>query len=148
MAHRCPFCKARLWSDPWLSGGKLKCPRCDNEFVPKVPWGYFRLVIVLLVLAAILLIVTLPGGYLWLALILVGVALLIWHLPKMISLHPTEALTPSEGVMDPERMKLDLEDADWEERLEELQQNSRFRTVAIAVLLLAIAILLIASILI
>lgn len=145
MAQHCPFCKARLWSGPWLaSGGRLKCPRCGNEFRPTAPWSLVRVLFLLVLALATALIFVLPGRSVWFLALVVVAAIVVWYLPRWIDFqHLSENMTASEGPMDPERMKLQLEDRDWNDQLERNQDLTRFRSVVVLLLFLTIALVVI-----
>lgn len=113
MSQRCPVCKTRLWADPLFSSTRLKCPRCEAVFKATVPWGYFRLVLLVLLLVVFVLVLILSEGNLLPVLFLAGAGLLLWFLPRLIDLYPARLeLTLPEGVMAPDAMKLKWEDSE------------------------------------
>jgi uncharacterized paraquat-inducible protein A len=87
MSQRCPVCKARLWTDPLFSPARLQCPRCGAVFATTVQWGYFRILLLLVILLAVLLIADLPDRKVWLVIFLVLLAGVLWYLPRLINLQ-------------------------------------------------------------
>ncbi|HSR68858.1 MAG TPA: hypothetical protein VLU25_13050 [Acidobacteriota bacterium] len=142
MAQRCPFCKTRLWTDPWFSRGSFQCPRCGNEFQPTVHWGYFRFMVLLVVILATAIIVFLPPRAVWVVAFVVALGALLWYFPRLIDLRPipTEVGAP-EGVLknDP------LNDEDWDEKLDKLAEQSRFRYGILLVLVMALVLVVLAG---
>ncbi len=128
MSQPCPVCKTRLWTDPFLTPGRLSCPRCGTVFRPTVPWAYFRLLLLVVVVLALLVIFSLSDSSLWIFLFLIGVAIFFWFLPRFIDWQRISSdLQVPEGTMDTEELKLELRDDDWERKHEEFQEKSRFR---------------------
>jgi uncharacterized protein (DUF983 family) len=127
MSQRCPVCKTRLWTDPLLTQGRLKCPRCGVDFRPTVPWGYFRILLLAVVVVSLVVIIFLSETHLWIVLFLIAVTVFFWFLPRLIDLEriPGE-LTTAEGPMDTSQLKLKLEDQD-REQAEAWQEELNFR---------------------
>ncbi|HSR50398.1 MAG TPA: hypothetical protein VLV83_06185 [Acidobacteriota bacterium] len=135
MAQRCPFCKTRLWTDPWFSRGSLRCPRCGNEFQPTVHWGYFRLMVLLVVVLALAIIVFLPPKVIWIVLFVIGLGVLFWYFPRLIDLRPVPTeVGATEGVLENDRM----EEEDWEEKLDKLAEQRRYRYGILLALVMAL----------
>ena len=140
MSQHCPVCRSRLWSDPLFTPARLRCPRCGAEFKPTVSWNYFRILLLVVAALALLVIMLLTRGNLWLFLFFLGLAGCLWYLPRIINLQRIgPELTPSEGVLDSKQLKLDLEDAHLEEKYEEFEEKEKFRR--LIYLLLTIALL-------
>lgn len=131
MPQRCPFCKTKLWTDPWFGRGKLACPRCENEFRPTVPWWIFRLLVLLILILSVVLVATLPDQFEWLIVLVIAVGFFVWYLPRLANIHPIGPIAASDGPTTPE-------DREWESKFEEDRDRSRFREM---VLLVFVAIL-------
>ncbi len=143
MSQLCPVCKTRLWTDPIFTPSKLRCPRCGAEFKPTVPWIYFRILLVVVVFLGLIVIMLLTRGNLWLFLFLVGIAVFLWFLPRIINLqHIGPELTPSEGVLDPRQLELKLEDMQLNQRYEEFQEERGFRKLILLLITMLILIVL------
>lgn len=127
MSQRCPVCKARLWTDPLLTSGRLSCPRCGAEFRPTVPWAYFRILLLVVVTLAVLVISSFSQPSIWILIFLIGAAIFFWFLPRFIDLQHISDLRVPEGPMDAEQLELKLEDRQWEEKYEKFQEGHRFR---------------------
>lgn len=147
MAQRCPFCKARLWTDPWFSRGRQHCPRCGNEFTPTVHWAYFRVLVLMVVILMLAILVFLPPGFFILVLFLVGLGIALWFFPRLVNLQPLirdtrNGVPAAAGPSDPE---WDDWDEKLEEKLEQLAEQSRFRNLLLLVLLLALILVVVAG---
>ena len=127
MSQCCPVCKARLWTDPLLTSGRLVCPRCGAEFWPTVPWAYFRILLLVVVTLAVLVIASFSQRSIWILIFLIGAAICFWFLPRFIDLQHISELRVSEGPMESEQMELKLEDKQWEDKHDEFQKGHRFR---------------------
>ena len=142
MSQLCPICRTRLWTDPIFAPSRLHCPRCGAEFKPTVPWIYFRILLLVVIFLGAVVIMLLTRGNVWLFLFLVGLAVCLWFLPRIVNLqHIGPELTPSEGVLDARQLKLKLEDRHFEEEYEEFQEERSFRkliALAIAALVLVV----------
>ena len=146
MSQRCPVCKARLWTDPLLTPGRLSCPRCGAVFRPTVPWVYFRVLLLVVVTLAVLVISFVFESSIWILLFLVGAAIFFWFLPCFIDLqHISGELRIPEGAIDSDQLKLNLGDEGWEERHEEFQERSRFRQLIYFLIAIALFFLLLVS---
>ena len=142
MSQRCPVCKTRLWTDPLLTSGRLSCPRCGAIFQPTVPWAYFRFLLLVVVTLALLVIFSLSDSNIWIFLVLIGVAVFFWFLPRFIDLqHISGELGLPEGPMDTEELRLKLGDDDWAEGHEEFEEKSRFRQLAYLLMVIAVTLL-------
>lgn len=137
MSQHCPICKARLWTDPWLTPGRLSCPRCGAEFRPTVPWAYFRILLLVVVTLAVLVISFFSERSIWILVFLIGAAIFFWILPRFIDLQHISDLRVPEGPMDTDQLELKLQDKRWEEKQDEFQEGSRLRQ--LIYLLVAIA---------
>lgn len=127
MSQLCPVCKTRLWTDPIFTPSKLRCPRCGAEFKPTVPWIYFRILLLVVVFLGLVVIMLLTRGNIWLFLFLLGLAVFLWFLPRIINLqHIGPELTPSEGVLDPRQLELKLEDIQLNQRFDEFREERGF----------------------
>ncbi len=141
MSQLCPVCKTRLWTDPIFAPSKLRCPRCGAEFKPTVPWIYFRILLLVVIFLGLVVIVLLTRGNLWLFLFLLGLAVFLWFLPRIINLqHIGPELTPSEGVLDPRQLELKLEDKQLNQRFDEFREERGFHKLIL--LLVAMLVLL------
>ncbi len=136
MAQRCPFCKTRLWTDPWFSKGVLRCPRCGNEFKPWVSWGSFRILVLSVILLGVSVLAILPARVFWIVLFLGVLGFLLWYFPRLINLHPISEFSPAEGLPQ------NKEDKEWEEKLERLAESARYRRMLLVVVLLALILVL------
>lgn len=146
MSQHCPVCRARIWTDPIFSPSRLRCPRCGAEFSPTVPWIYFRILLLVVVILCLIVILLLTQGNLYLFLFLLGLAALLWFLPRIIDLkHVGPELTPSEGVLDPNQLELELEDRRFQENFEEHQEKRNFRGLIYLLLSIGLLIFLIAA---
>ncbi len=127
MSQRCPVCKARLWTDPLLTQGRLSCPRCGAEFRPTVPWAYFRILLLVVLTLAVFVISSFSERSLWMLVFLIGAAVFFWFLPRFIDLQHISDLRVPEGPMNTERLDLELGDSNWEEKYDAFQERYRFR---------------------
>ena len=127
MSQHCPICKARLWTDPWLTPGRLSCPRCGAEFRPTVPWAYFRILLLVVVTLAVLVISFFSERSIWILVFLIGAAIFCWFLPRFIDLQHISDLRVPEGPMDTDQLELKLQDKRWEEKQDEFQEGYRLR---------------------
>lgn len=140
MSQHCPVCKTKLWTGRLFSPARLHCPRCGAEFKRTVPWSYVRVLLLIVIAGGLFLVAQSTQGNVWLFLFLLGLAIFLWLLPRIIDLqHIGPALTPSEGLLDPK--DLSLEDAVWEEKFKEFQERVQFRNVIFMILALALLIL-------
>ncbi|HRR27498.1 MAG TPA: hypothetical protein P5300_12465, partial [Acidobacteriota bacterium] len=139
LSYRCPVCKARLWRP--MFARRLRCPRCGAEVEPSVPLAYVQLVLALTALVVVLALgVTDPRLWLGGTLVILILFLLFW-LPRMVHLQPTDHLPATEGH--PADLRLNL--ADEENEPEEPKEVSFFwfyLSLCGLVLLLALALLL------
>lgn len=130
-SQRCPVCKTPLWTDPFLTPSRLRCPRCGTEFKPTVPWQYVRILFIAVVALAILVVALLTqGNLLWIVSLLVvgALAACLWYLSRLIDLQKIgPELTPEEGVLDSKQMKLQLETRHIDEKKVEQEERRRFR---------------------
>ena len=146
MSQRCPVCKARLWTDPLFTPGRLSCPRCGAIFRPTVAWGYFRFLLFLVVVLALVVILFLSKTNLWIFLFLIGVTIFFWFLPRFIDLQRISGeLRVPEGPLDAEQMKLKLKDDNWEEKHEAFEEQSKFRQLVYVLIAVALLLLVLAS---
>ena len=123
---RCPVCKTPLWTDPLFTPPRINCPRCGAVFKSTVPWKYFRILVLLVVVLCVFIITSLPVRNLWLLLIfLIGLLLAFWYVPRLIDLqHIPEALQFPERLAGAEQLR--LEDQNREERNDLFQKGFRF----------------------
>ena len=145
MSQRCPVCKARLWTDPLLTPGRLSCPRCGTEFRPTVPWAYFRILLLVVVTLAVLVISSFSERSIWILVFLIGAAVFFWFLPRFIDLQHISDLRVPEGPMADE-LKLKLENKQWEENHDEFQEGYRFRQVIYLLVAIALVLLFLVAI--
>lgn len=139
MSQNCPVCHTPLWSDPLLVRSKMRCPRCGAEFKPTVPWHYVRILLIFLIVLAFVLIFIVSQGNLPLLILFAILGLLLWMAPRLIHFEPIgPELTPSEGVLDSQEWRMQLEDRDLEERLAEAVERWRFRWALSVVVILAL----------
>lgn len=119
MAQRCPVCKTPLWTDPFFTPSRLRCPRCGAVFKSTVPWGYFRLLVLMVAVLCLFIISSLPGKNVWmLGLFLLGILIVFWYLPRLIDLqHVPGGLKLPEPLAEAVQLKLNLQD----------QEKLRFR---------------------
>lgn len=138
MSQRCPVCKSRLWTDPLFTPSRLVCPRCGAVFKPTVPWTSFRILVVVVIVLSVTLIFFLVGHKPWLVLFVVGLFAFLWYLPRLVNLqHISTELGLSDGVMDPDQMRLKFDD-NLAERKERLQEEKAFRTLLYLVVLVVL----------
>jgi len=138
MSQRCPVCKSRLWTDPIFTPSRLVCPRCGAVFKPTVPWAAFRILVVTVLVLSVTLIFFLARHKPWLVAFLAVLLLFLWFLPRLVNLqHISTELGLSEGVMDPERMRLKFDDKLMEKR-EQGQEEKAFRTLVYLFLLVVV----------
>lgn len=111
MSYRCPVCKTPLWQEPFLLR-RLKCPRCNAEFRPTVPWAYVRVLLLLIVLLGLALIILVFGQNPWLLLLFIAaVIVFFWYLSRLVNLEQiARDLTVPEGPVDSEQLQLKLKD--------------------------------------
>ncbi len=127
MAQLCPVCKTRLWTDPLFTRRRLRCPRCGAEFKPTVSWFYFRVLLLVVATLGLVLVTLLTRGNLWILIFLGGVIIAMLLLPRLIDLQRIgPELTPSEGLLEPRQMDLEMEDLRADEALDEDQERRRF----------------------
>jgi uncharacterized membrane protein len=128
MSQRCPVCKSRLWTDPLFTPSRLVCPRCGAIFKPTVPWASFRILVVLVLALSIALLVFLVGYEPWILIaFLAALFVFLWNLPRLVNLqHISKELSLSDGVMDPDEMRLKIDDQ-LAERKEQAQEEHMFR---------------------
>jgi bacteriorhodopsin len=125
MSQRCPVCKARLWTDPLFSPARLQCPRCGATFATTVQWGYFRILLLLVILLTLLLIADLPDRKVWLVVFLVTLGAVLWYLPRLINLQRISGeLRFTDGIMDADQMKLKF--TEEEEKEQQLKEANSF----------------------
>ena len=138
----CPGCKTPLWTDSLLVPARLQCPRCGAVFKSTVPWGYFRLLVLLVIVLCLFIIGWIPGKNLWLVpLVVIGLLCLFWFLPRLIDLeHIPPNLKLSDGVTGTEQLKLRLQDQSREEK--EKRFRNRLNPRKIAYFLLAVGLIL------
>ncbi|GEM_PF-1249769 len=137
MSQRCPVCKSKLWTDPFFAPTRLVCPRCGAVFQTSVPWRSFRLLVFLVISLSIVVMVLLSGRKPWLLVILIGLVLFFWSLPRLINLqHISSDLTVAEGPADPDRMRMDFEPSLLEKK-EKREEEKLFRKLVFLVLLAA-----------
>lgn len=138
MSQRCPVCKTRLWTDPIFTPSRLVCPRCGAVFKPTVPWAAFRILVLIVLVLSITLIFFLVRHKPWLVAFLAVLLLFLWFLPRLVNLqHISTELGLSEGVMDPDRMRLKFDDKLIEKR-DQSQEEKTFRTLLYLILLVII----------
>ncbi len=142
MSQRCPVCKSRLWTDPIFTPSRLVCPRCGAVFKPTVPWAAFRILVLVVLVLSVTLIFFLVRHKPWLVGFLAVLLLFLWFLPRLVNLqHISSELGLSEGVMDPDRMRLKFDDKFIEKR-DQSQEQKTFRTLlylALLVIVLGVA---------
>lgn len=144
----CPVCKTPLWTDSLFTPARLHCPRCGAVFKSTVPWGYFRIVVLVVVVLCLFIIGWVQGKNLWLfPVFVIGLLCLFWFLPRLIDLqHIPGRLKLSDGISGEEQLKLRLEDQNQEESGERFRERlnlSKFFyfLVAVGVILLLFMIL-------
>ncbi len=147
MSQLCPVCRTRLWTDPLFTPRRLTCPRCGAEFRPTVSWFYFRLLLVVVAVLSLVLIALLSGGNVWLLVFVVVLAGLLLLLPRLIDLqHIGPELNPSEGVLEPRQLELELEDQHEAQDVRDERERRFYRLVSLGLggvaLLLLVLILL------
>lgn len=143
MSQRCPVCRARIWSDPLLTPGRLRCPRCGAVFRPTVPWVYFRVLLLAVVALALILIISLSQTHFWLLLFLVGLIVFFWFLPRFIDLQRISGeLTTPEGPMDTKH----LEDEDWRQKQDKFEEELDFRQLVYILVAVILLFLVVASV--
>lgn len=143
MVQRCPICKTPLWKDHfWRS--KLTCPRCGAEFSTTVPWVWFRWLLVLLfVLLAVNILVLFQKNFLFLAGILLVLAISLWQIPKLIRLHQIPIdLSLAEGPERAEEMQLKLKYPEWEPDPEDEPRIGHLSLLVVLAILLLLTLLL------
>lgn len=144
MSQRCPVCKTRLWTDPIFTPSRLVCPRCGAVFKPTVPWAAFRIMVVVVLILSITLVFFLARHKPWLVAFLAVLLLFLWFLPRLVNLqHISSELGLSEGVMDPDRMRLSFDDKCVEKR-EQGREERTFRSLVylfLMVIVLALALI-------
>lgn len=112
MSYRCPVCKARLWQGPFFR--RVHCPRCGAEFRPTVPWSYFQVLVLLIVVLGLSLVLLLTGNNFWLmALFLIVAGLFLWFLPRLIDLEPVARDLGVAGPVTNEEIQLELNYRNW-----------------------------------
>lgn len=98
--------------------------------------------VLLVVILATAIIVFLPPRAVWVVAFVVALGALLWYFPRLIDLRPipTEVGAP-EGVLknDP------LNDEDWDEKLDKLAEQSRFRYGILLVLVMALVLVVLAG---
>ena len=147
MSQRCPVCRARIWTDPLLTPGRLCCPRCGVVFRPTVPWVYFRVLLLAVVACALILIISFSQTHFWMLLFLVGLIILFWFLPRVIDLQRISGeLTIPEGPMDVEHLKLQVEDEDWRQKQDKFEEELDFRQWVYILLVVILLFLVVASV--
>jgi hypothetical protein len=142
MSQRCPVCKSRLWTDPLFTPSRLVCPRCGAIFKPTVPWASFRILVVLVLVLSIALLVFLVGYEPWILIaFLTALFLFLWNLPRLVNLqHISKELSLSDGVMDPDEMRLKIDDRHMEKK-EQAQEERMFRNLLGLVVIVAFFVL-------
>jgi hypothetical protein len=142
MSQRCPVCKSRLWTDPLFTPSRLVCPRCGAIFKPTVPWASFRILVVLVLVLSIALLVFLVGYEPWILIaFLTALFLFLWNLPRLVNLqHISKELSLSDGVMDPDEMRLKIDDSHMEKK-EQAQEERMFRNLLGLVVIVAFFVL-------
>ncbi|HXK58647.1 MAG TPA: hypothetical protein PLP42_02025 [Acidobacteriota bacterium] len=147
MSQRCPICKSRLWTDPIFTPSRLVCPRCGAVFRPTVPWTAFRILVGLVLVLAVALIFFVEPNRPWLVLLLVGLVAFVWFVPRFVNLQQiSKELGLSEGLIDPDRMRLQIDDRSAEKR-DQAREERLFRMLlylAAMVVVLAVALVWIA----
>ena len=140
MSQRCPVCKSKLWTDPLFTPSRLVCPRCGAVFKPTVPWGSFRILVLLVLALSVTLIVFIAGYRPWLILVFFfALVAFIWYLPRLIDLqHISKELSLPDGTLDPDRMRLDFED---KVAGEQRQEERTFRRLTYLVGLIALLVI-------
>ncbi len=132
MSQLCPVCRTRLWTDPLFTPRRLTCPRCGAEFRPTVSWFYFRLLLVVVAVLSLVLIALLSGGNVWLLVFVVVLAGLLLLLPRLIDLqHIGPELNPSEGVLEPRQLELELEDQHEAQDVRDERERRFYRLVSL-----------------
>lgn len=138
MSQRCPVCKTRLWTDPIFTPSRLVCPRCGAAFRPTVPWAAFRILVLLVLVLSITLVLFLARQKPWLVAFVAVLLLFLRFLPRLMNLqHTSNELGLTDGVMDPDRMRLQLDDKHLEKR-EQAQEERNLRTLICLILLVII----------
>ncbi|RPI24267.1 MAG: hypothetical protein EHM61_17610 [Acidobacteria bacterium] len=138
MSQRCPVCKSRLWTDPIFTPSRLVCPRCGAVFRPTVPWAAFRILVGIVLVLSITLVFFLVRHKPWLVAFLAVLFLFFWFLPRLVNLqHISNELGLSEGVMDPDRMRLKFDDK-FVEKQDQAQEERQFRTLLFLFLMVVI----------
>jgi hypothetical protein len=101
------------------------------------------LIVIILSLTVILL---LTRGNVYLFVFFLGLATLLWFLPRIVDLkHVGPELTPSEGVFDRRQLELKLEDIRIQQEIEQRDQKRNFRGLIYLLLLILLLIFLIAA---
>lgn len=127
MAQLCPVCRTRLWTDPLFTPRRLHCPRCGAEFKPTVSWFYFRVLLLVVATLGFVLVALLTRGNLWILIFLAGLVIFLFQLPRLIDLQRIgPELNPSEGVLEPRQLDLELEDLRAHAAGEKYQERRRF----------------------
>ena len=147
MSQCCPICKARLWTDaPLLTPGRLCCPRCGAVFRPTVPWVYFRILLLVVVMLALVVLSGFSRNGFWIAVFLLGVAVFFWFLPRFIDLQKISGDLPvtEEGPIPGRGLDLRL-DREWKEKREEFDERARFRKLVYALIGVGLLLILLAN---
>ena len=138
MSHRCPVCKARLWTDSLLIPSRLSCPRCGAEFRTTVYWGYLRVLLVVVVPLVIFVIFSFSEYGIWILAFLIGAAILYWILQRFFHLQHISDLPILEGPADLDTLELRLEDQQWGETYRKAQGRRKLRQIGYLFLVVAL----------
>ena len=139
MSYRCPVCKTPLWKEPFLVR-RLKCPRCNAEFRPTVPWVYVRVLLLLIALLGLAMVILALGQNPWLILLfLFAVVGFFWYLSRLVNLEQIAGdLTVPEGPIHSEDLHLDLEDQNQPKRKKPKESRSVSSVVFYGLVLLTV----------
>lgn len=125
---RCPVCKTPLWADPFFAPARIHCPRCGAVFKSTVPWGYFRILVLLVIALSLFVIASLPVRNFWaLLVLLIGLLFVFRYVPRLIDFqYIPEALQFPERLAGAEQLSLGLEERSRDERQGSARQRLRF----------------------